>query len=277
MKSSRRVVQTMAVALALAGSMATASASVSYKIGDGGLESGFNVSIDGSSFNNILAGGISIQQMGVVNTAMPTSYITVCTDIEGTLYLNRSYTYNTPVTPFSGQTGLNPQWGLGTTGPLVTAGDLAASEAAAIQNAAYLFYTYGQLTVGGLGGTAAQKAGLQLAVWDVLYDTVANGKVTGTRFSFSGSSADESAIDYANTWISGLDSMAKEGNFGYAGFLLYPDSSTLTADAKKNNNGEPPQELLIAVPESPSIIAGALLLLPLGASVFRILNKRRAV
>ena len=38
------------------------------------------------------------------------------------------------------------------------------SAAKAIQNAAYLFYTYGQLTSAGIGGTTEQKAALQLAV-----------------------------------------------------------------------------------------------------------------
>ncbi len=201
---------------------------------------------------------------------MPASYVTVCTDIKGTLYLGKSYTYDAPATPFSGQTGVKPSWGDGSAG----------SAAAAIQNAAYLFYNHGYLTGTGLGGTLEQKAALQLAVWDVLYDTTGGGSVTGTRFSVNASQpfgADNAAIGLANTWISDLNSLSNVGNFGYDGYLLYPDPLTGVNNGP-GQDGEPPQELLIAVPvpESPTVIAGALLLLPFGASAFKILRKKRA-
>ena len=261
----------MTVALALVCSMAKVSAAVTYQIGNGGLET-LNVVIDSFSKNGVLCGGISIQQEGVVNPTMPASYVTICTDIEGSLFLGQDYTYNSPATAFSGQSGVNPKWGVGPTGTLA---DQAASEAAAIQNAAYIFNTYGQLTATGLGGDANLKTAIQLAVWDVLYNTDDSGKVMGTRFSYS----DENSIVQSDVenWISALNSNLKVGNFGYTGFLLYPDPATSTGTINPSfGNAEPPQELMIAaVPESTTIIAGALLLLPLGASTLRILNKRR--
>jgi hypothetical protein len=262
MRKSERAIQMLAFALAAACSISAASASVTYQINNGGLES-FNVTIDGNSINGALAGGIQINEISSSDASLPSSYVTVCTDIEGTLYLGQSYEYNTPVTPFSGQSGVNPQWGTG-----------ANSAAEAIQNAAYLFNTYGQLTSAGIGGSTEQMAALQLAVWEALYNTTASGSVTGTRLTVSG--GDTAAIALAGSWLSGLD-----GNYGLTGYLLYP-----TQGSGVNADGEPPQELLIAasvvpetgtapVPESPTVIAGALLLLPFAASTLRILRKKQ--
>jgi hypothetical protein len=192
---------------------------------------------------------------------MPVSYVTVCTDIEGTLYLGQSYQYATPITPFTGQAGINPNWGTGISGD--------GSAAKAIQNAAYLFYNYGGLTSSGISGSFEQKAALQLAVWEALYNTTASGSVTGTRFSVTG--GDATAITDAGTLLSSLNG---SGNYGLNGYLLYP-----TQGKEVNADSEPPQELLIAapVPEAPTVIAGALLLLPFAASTFKILRRKRTV
>jgi hypothetical protein len=229
-------------------------ASVTYQINNGGLES-FNLGIDGNSFNGALAGGILINRVSG-DLSMPSSYVTVCTDIGGTLYLGQQYTYNTPQIPFSGQSGINPNWGDGSND---------GSAAKAIQNAAYLFYTYGQLTSTGLGGTTQERAALQLAVWAALYNTTVLGTVTGTRFTVS--SGDAAAIALANTWLTGLT-----GSSSFPGYLLYPSQLTGV-----NADGMPPQELLIgsAIPESPTVIAGALLLLPFAASTLRIFRKKQ--
>jgi hypothetical protein len=254
MKNSKRAIQMLALVVAVECSMAAASASVTYQINNGGLEA-FNLKIDSTSINGALAGGILINKKAG-DASMPSSYVTVCTDIEGTLYLGQYYEYVTPVTPFSGQAGINPNWGTGINGD--------GSAAKAIQNAAHLFYTYNQLTSAGIGGTVEQMAALQLAVWEVLYNTTASGSVTGTRFTVSG--GDAGAIALASSWLSGLD-----GNYGLAGYLLYP-----TQGGGVNADGEPPQELLIAaVPEPTTVIAGALLLLPFGASTLRILRRKR--
>src|ERR1039458_9863630 len=224
MSKSKRAVQTLAFALAVTGSVCAASASVTYQINNGGLGT-FNIVIDGNSINGALAGGIQINKVSG-DASMPSSYVTVCTDIEGTLYLGQSYEYVTPVTPFSGQSGVNPQWGTG-----------ANSAAGAIQNAAHIFYTYGQLTSTGLGGNTEQMAALQLAVWEALYNTTASGSVTGTRFTVSG--GDATAMAQASSWLSGLT-----GSYGLTGHLLYP-----TQLSGVNADGEPPQERLIGVPE----------------------------
>jgi hypothetical protein len=270
----RCTIQTLVLVLGVACFVSAANASVTYQINNSvaDLET-FNVTIDGQTTLGALTGGIQITKTAQTpgGPSLPANYVTVCTDIQGTLYLGQSYVYNTPVTSFSGQTGVNPTWGaVNTPGYVSGFGADASNAAQAIQNAAHLFYTYGQLTSTGMGGTPDQMAALQLAVWEALYDTTASGSVvtTGARFTVS-SGSDLAAIALANTWLSGLD-----GSYGLTGYLLYPSQKTGV-----NADGEPPQELLIAmpVPEAPTVVAGALLLLPFGASAFKILRKKRSV
>jgi len=261
MKKSGRAIQTLVVALVTACGLPQASASVTYSVdvNTSDMEP-FNTTIDGDTTPGALTGGIHLTLVSSTDPSLPGNYVTVCSDIEGALNIGQSYEYNTPVTPFSGQSGLNPMWG-----------DLSSdgSAAKAIQNAAYLFYNFNNLTGGsgnltsdGLTGTAQEMATLQLAVWMALYNTVANGSVTGTRFSVTG--ADTTAIADAASWVLGLN-----GSYDYTGYLLYPTDGSAPGA---------PQELLIAapVPEAPTVIAGALLLLPLGASAFRVLRRRHA-
>ncbi|MGA3265352.1 MAG: hypothetical protein ABSE16_00860 [Verrucomicrobiota bacterium] len=254
MIKSERSIQTLALALATACFAPAAEASLNssssqYQISNGGLEA-FSVQIDSTTINNVLAGGIQINNGSFY-------YTTVCSDIEGTLNLGLSYGY--VMQSFNGQSGIAPTWG---------DGPADGSAAKAIQNAAYIFYTDGQLNSAGISGSQTDEAALQLAVWAALYNTTANGSVTGNRFTVNGGS-DLAAIALAGQWISEIPSSFT----AYTGYLLSP---TLNP----NPDSQAPQELLIAdppppVPESPTVIAGALLLLPFAASTFRILYNRR--
>jgi hypothetical protein len=258
-----------------------ARASVQYTIANayvgGATSSGyadletFNVNIDGSAINGALAGGIVISQAGTLNSALPATYTTICTDISGTLYLGQTYTYATPVSAFNGTlSGLSPKWGADNASGLAD----QTSADKAIQNAAYLFYNYsGGLSRGvngtGLEGSADQMAALQLAVWEALYDTTASGSVTGTRFQVSSTGA---VVTAAAALVATLN-----GSYNYTGDILFPDPPN---DSQQyNGNTEPPQELLLdpctIVPEASTIICGALLLLPFGASSLRILRRSR--
>lgn len=282
----RRTIETLALALVAAGSVCAGSASattVTYQVNNGGLVSGFDLKIDSTAINGALAGGILINQV-TSNPSMPKSYTTVCTDIEGVLYLGQDYKYNTPVTAFSAQTtGEAPTWGAVNT-PGYLAGNHGAVDTAnaeqAIQNAAYLFYNFGNLTSTGIhfNGSKSQQevdeAALQLAVWDALYDTTASGKVNGTRFNATAPGYDtlaQEAITQANLWIADLNALSNDGNFGLPGYLLTPASGANSYYC----GGTPPQGLLIAVPEAPTVIASALLLLPFAASAVKILRKKR--
>jgi hypothetical protein len=115
-------------------------------------------------------------------------------------------------------------------------------------------------------------AGLQLAVWEALYDTTSSGKVTvngSSRFQVL-AGGDAAAIALANTYLAALNGQSQVGNFNYGGYLLYPSPP----GTQGNSDGEPPQELFVAVPEPTTLIAGALLLLPCGAGTIRVLRKK---
>jgi hypothetical protein len=250
-----------------------ARATVSYQINSGGLET-FNVAIDagqtgGATYNGALAGGIAIHQT-TSDSTVPINYVTVCTDIQGTLYLGSTYTYNLPVS-FGTLNGVNPRWGSDNYGQTTGSAD-AASAYQAIQNAAELFYTHYSVLS---GASVTDKAALQLAVWAALYNTDKSGQLTGTRFTFSG--GDAAAVTEANTWL-GLLITAPSG-LTYTGDLFVPNPLNQNGPIPPN---EPPQELLYAVsplapipgvPEATTMIAGVLLLLPFGSSIIRILRK----
>jgi hypothetical protein len=257
MTKSKYLVQMLAIGLLAAWSGSQANAAyVSYAINPGGLET-FNITWDNTT-ENALAGGIDLQRTGG-STAMPADYVTVCTDIGGTLYLGYSYGYSAPQV-FSGQSGVNPTWGAGNQNGLSD----QANAAAAIQAAADIYFQHKNVLT---TGTTSEKAALQLAVWAALYDTTAGSTLNGISGRFQVNSGDASAISLATTWLSQVNL-----NDNYTGYLLIPDPTA--------QYGLPGQELfynVTPVPEATTLIAGALLLLPFGASTLRILRKNRTV
>jgi hypothetical protein len=208
---------------------------------------GIEVKVDGNSESGFYCGGIQIgpSTASGANGTVPgyANFTTVCVDLEGRIYTGQNYTFDKVA--FSGQTGLNPQWG--------TPATSTTAAYQGIENAAWLFAHHNTVT------TAKDWAALQLAVWDVIYNTDATGKVTGSRFSVT--TDVDSAWDLAQTWVGSLPRTTD-----YVGYLLKPTDTTA-------------QELFIGVtpvPEPTTIIAGALLLLPFGASTLRALRRNRA-
>jgi hypothetical protein len=283
--------QLAALVTTAACSLGVAHATVNYQIGNGGLGT-FSGSIDGTSINGGLAGGINMTEQGGPVNGVPTSYVSVCTDLEGTLYLGQTYTYNTPVTPFGSQvTGLQPTWGAVNTPSYLSGNSVNTANAGqAIQNAAYIFYNYGTagstLTGnGGISGTTDQLEALQLAVWAALYDTTTDGSVslTGGRFTLVKNSVDSTVWNDVMNWL-GLNGSALTGNYNYNGYLFQPTSG---APNNRNADGQLPQELLYGVtpgspqggptplPEPSTIVAGLFLLLPMAGSVWKIARSRR--
>jgi len=229
---------------------------VDYSAANSGGLSGFNVTWDGNIVSTVAGAIVMTKDSG--DASMPNSFLTVCLDIGGTLLLGTSYGYSAS-TPFAGQSGINPLWGSGNQGGLNNSADAMA----AIQAAANIFYTHSSVLS---GGTSTEKAALQLAVWEALYDTTAGGTtygLDGGRFKINSGNAD--AINLASTWLSAVDPNAL-----YAGYLLKPDPSQ-----QHETDGQEVFFNVTPVPEASTVIAGALLLLPLAASTVRILRKPR--
>jgi hypothetical protein len=230
------------------------AAFVNYVIGDGGLEV-FNITWDGTTENG-LVGGIKLTQQYAAGpnhqSGMPQVLYTVCTDVGGTLFLGYPYGYTQPQA-FNGHTGVDPNWGSGNQNAVVN----SANAAAAIQAAADVFYHHSSVL--SLGNTT-DKAALQLAVWEALYDTVAGSSTYSLQQGrFKANSGDGLAITEAQLWLSQVNP-----NATYAGSLLIPDPIP--------QYGLPPQEVLYnitPVPEPTTLIAGALLMVPMGISGFR--------
>jgi hypothetical protein len=270
MKKTQCLVQTLALALAVAWSTSQARAT-SYTIGDGGLQSGWNLNADGSQIDggNSLVGGIKLSLTSNPNN----NFVTVCTDISGIVYLNSSYNYVSKT--FSGQDGLNPNWGYGNSGTGTLSDAQKVVAAAAIQNAAYVFDLHKSVLT---GTDNALKAAVQLAVWEALYDT---GNPDGFSFTdasgrFEASNGASTAAGTAKSWLDAA--LGATGNHLsishplYEGYLLQP----VLADG--NTPDISVQEMLFnitPVPEPTTMIAGALLLLPFGASTLRFVRRNR--
>jgi hypothetical protein len=255
MRKSKYLVQALAVTLAATWGISQAQAAIeTVTIGDGGLET-FGLTWDGIS-ESALAGGIALNN---VSGPIPT-FTSVCTDIGATVYLGADYDYSQP-TVFNGQNGINPKWGAGNQGAV----NSSANSVAAINAAADIYYNHQSVLT---SGTTAEKAALQLAVWAALYDTTAGSKVSSITAStqrFYVTSGDSVAISDAALWLSQVNV-----NATYAGYLLIPDPVT--------QHGLQSQEMLYnitPVPEPTTLVAGALLLLPFGASAVRMLRKRQ--
>jgi hypothetical protein len=268
-KVNTNSIRSLAMVAAMVGCVFSASADVYYKIGGTSDLQQFNIDFDHTTYNNVNVGGEQISQPGgkdPINNSMPLNYVSVCVDFLGTLYVGSTYAYTAPAVSFAGQTGIDPNWN---------------NPTMAIQNADQLFLTYGDLGSGGMGTggktmSVEDMAALQLAVWMALYDTGSTGKVTvnsSSEFymSTSGNSGnDTAAITLACQWVATLT-----GNYKNVGSLLQPDP---TLGYQGNRDCQDPQELLYcSVPEPATILAGVLLLLPLGVSTIRNIRKSKKI
>ncbi len=249
----------------------TLNASVDYRIVDTrGSMLPFSVQYydrvaAGTSSEAAYAGPLTLVQNPANNNALlPQTLSTYCLDVGGGLVAGWTYQFN--VLDFAGLDGLKPKWGY------------SASDAGqAIQNAAKLYNAF-SLGIGlpsgqQIAGTTAERAGLQLAIWESLYDTGYGGGLdvttggasgAGRHFSLTGSysGATASAITAANNYLAQLGNIS--GN---------PTGKLLQPFAPPNYAGMPYQEVL--VPEPATLVAGALMALPFGLTSVRFMRRRQ--
>ena len=107
-------------------------------------------------------------------------------------------------------------------------------------------YTYGS-------GRSATAGDLQSAIWILLSET------SGTLATWVSNDLTSGLGSNTSVWTQNAN-----GAYGVEDMTL-------------DNPGQAQDQLIMAVPEAPTVIAGALLLLPFGASAFKILRKQRSV
>jgi hypothetical protein len=155
---------------------------------DGGVTMGLHTA---TGSGNALVGQFV---MTTSNPSYQSTLLTYCTDVG----VNLSTTFNYTPTPLSAATGVAPAWVAG-----------------GIQNAATLWYNDKAGAT-----TATQTAGLQLAIWELLYNSVA-ASYTSSTFGNSGNkgfyvttsdSNITAAESYAANLLNGFNSLGAEQN-----------------------------------------------------------------
>lgn len=158
----------------------------------GETDGGVSMGIDTASGNGTALVGQFI--MTTANPSYTSTLLTYCTDVGVSL----STTYNYTPTPLANATGVAPAW--------VSGG---------IQNAATLWYNDK-----GTATSVTQMAGLQLAIWELLYNSVASSYSSSTFTSSANKgfyvtttgSSITSAESYAATLLNGFKSLPAEQN-----------------------------------------------------------------
>lgn len=142
-----------------------------------------------------------------------------------------------------------------------------------IENASYLWYAQKDSIT-----TAAQGAAMQLALWELLYDSTDSGSITGGgsltggRFTAAGTGVADSAFVTAfNAYMSQITTAggATIDSFysTHPGYVLRPQDA----------GGQDLLTSITPVPEPGTWLAALALFLPFGAGSLRLLRKRLAV
>jgi hypothetical protein len=262
MRKLKYMVQTLALVSALVmGASLSARASVTMTYTDSGTFalSGFPADSAGYINSSDLVG---IYKFDTSGGSVPNPFYSVCLSPAGLLDRN-SHTYD--VIGFSAANpGINPpNWAYGTVA--------GVPQYWGIQNASWLWNTYGMNIVNNTGGIGFQNqraAALEFAIWTALYDSTGYGAVGSSPWQPNGlgSGANSVGSSYSG-YLTALN--ATGGNIPlYTGNILRGTSYTLS--------GQQQEFLMLGtpIPEPTTILAGALLLLPFGASTLRILRQR---
>ncbi len=145
-----------------------------------------------------------------------------------------------------------------------------------INNAAYLWNRYGMAVVNNTGNLYGDQssagAALEFAIWTSLYNSTAYGVLGNNAWAAPTGQMDATTFGYYNGFIAGLTTSGINGP-QFTGNIL---ESTVAGSGPNSGGSQEFFMLGSPVPEPTTMIAGALLLLPFGASTLRILARRRA-
>lgn len=237
-------------------------------------------------FNDDLIGiyGFSISAVNGPGSGLtaPSSFFSTCVSPTGLLYTGTPYTYN--LNSFANDAAGNqpPAWAN------------SGNNYWGIQNASYIFgqlagkIDQGTLIAGQAGGLQDQGAAMALAMYSALYNSKGYGlnagiyvnPATSGYFTLS-ALASASDQDGKNVYADYLDDLGilkawnPIVNTLPAGSVLVPTTIN-SAEGQDMVLLGPAGQGGSSVPEPTTVIAGALLLLPFGASTIRIFRRKRA-
>jgi hypothetical protein len=261
MKKSRTVVKITALAAAvlLVGGLSATRATITLQLLDAGSKAQTGFASAGTAGATIAGNElIGIYRFSSSGTEGPLNpFWSTCLSPNGNLDWGiHNYTSLNFV---SGSAGNNPaSWSTADPGD------------AGIQNAQYLWRLFSPTII--LSGNASQGAGLALAMYEALYDSTGYGTYNavnnGTFYVTAGLSgavltAYNSYLGVLNGALSAANVSANTAN----GYVLRSTETGAGQDLIWN---------VTPVPEPTTMIAGALLLLPFGASTLRFFRRNRA-
>jgi len=245
-----------------------------YNISYSGLTA-LSATIDGVRENPLYDAPIDVKQIQKYDpiqkkfvTMSGAAWTTVCLDVGNPLYQGDQYFAVVANGP--DMVGLNPKWGNPAAGP--------ADLDTALNAAANIAYSFKKNVS---NPTADQYKSLQLAVWETLYDypnaIATKGFQDGKGLGFNSGRftvSSHALLAAANTYL-GYIPKDKDGNYEPVAMKF-----NIVVPTDANGNVRASQELFMdfgtvtPAPEPATILAGALLLLPLGVSTVRILRRQ---
>jgi len=246
-------------------------------------ESGFNNTTYIQSDDAIGIYAFNVQSASGVNVSAGSTLYSVCLSPAGLLD-GGQYTYN--VIPFSqANPGIFPSnWAWNNPQNLNT-----PPQYWGVQNAAYLWSTFGMNIVnntGNVGYQSQRAAALEFAVWTALYDSTGYGSVgSGPWAAPTGTGQgqmDSTTLAYYNQYMSVFSSSPSTTLINsiqaLTGNILEGQGALGGPPPPQGQTGQSQEFFFLAtpVPEPTACLAAVCLLaLPLGASVMRILRRNR--
>ena len=269
MKKSKYLVQKFCLPVALLvalGSSSMASVNMQFTWTGTLYEAGFTADLNVPGFpgysGQVINGNdaIGIYAFNVSPGSIPnpgSPFYSVCLSPAGLLDGGGPYKYDDWAFSIASP-GIYPnQWAVGSSG-----------QPYGINNAAYLWATYG--TTVRQSGDSAKAAALEFAVWTALYNSTGYGNQLGNNYFTINGLSGTTLSDY-NQFLGDLASMQNRAY--YTGNILEGQGASAGP-----NTGQSQEFFYLGtpVPEPTTMVAGALLLLPFGASTLRFLRKNRA-
>ena len=206
------------------------------------------------------AGTFKLNVINPSGTPTTGTIYTYCTDVG--IYWQSGQRYEAVQFSDGDANGIRPAWS-------------ALTES--IENASWLYNTYYSNPNETSYITDAKKAaGMQLAIWKVLYDTVdGTGIINPTAWNTGNLQVTGGTANNANQGVSWASQLLADLNAARANNTFTVYSDTWLHPVNENSQGMIYNDLT-PVPEPTTILAGALLLLPFGASTIRYFRKNRA-